>query len=167
MADKNSAWRSPWVIAWVSMVVIFFTMNMVMIFMAVDNNPGLVVDDYYERGQDYEKNLLKRLARDPGWKMQLQLPRKIEVDQPVIARYSVQDQSGQPVTPDSVTFFAYRPADAKADFSVPMQQVAPGRYEAEIRFPLFGAWDILVSAKRGEDEYNTPKRIGVGMDWVP
>jgi nitrogen fixation protein FixH len=149
------------------MVVIFFTMNMVMIFMAVDNNPGLVVDDYYERGQDYEKNLLKRLARDPGWKMQLQLPRKIEVDQPVIARYSVQDQSGQPVTPDSVTFFAYRPADAKADFSVPMQQVAPGRYEAEIRFPLFGAWDILVSAKRGEDEYNTPKRIGVGMDWVP
>jgi nitrogen fixation protein FixH len=167
MADKNSAWRNPWVIAWVLMVVVFFTMNLIMIFMATGNKPGLVVDDYYERGQDYEKNLLKRLARDPGWKMEVKLPRKIEVDEPVICRYTVRDKAGQPVTPDSVTFYAYRPSDARRDFSVPMHQVEPGLYEAEIRFPLFGAWDTLVSAKQGEDEYHTPKRIGVGMDWVP
>ncbi|MEN8178837.1 MAG: FixH family protein, partial [Pseudomonadota bacterium] len=93
MSDKNSPWRSPWVIAWVSMVVIFFSMNMVMIYMAVENDSGLVVDDFYERGQDYEKNLRKRQARDPGWKMRIQLPRKIEVDQPVICRFKVTDKS--------------------------------------------------------------------------
>ena len=167
MSDKNSAWRSPWVIAWVSMVVIFFTMNMVMIYMAADNSSGLVVDDFYKRGQDYEKNMLKRQARDPGWNMRIQLPKKIEIDQPVICRFKVTDKSGQPVQPDSIHFYAYRPSDNKADFSLPMKEVEPGVYEAEVSFPLLGAWDILVSAKQGDDEFNTPKRIGVGIDWIP
>jgi nitrogen fixation protein FixH len=167
MADKNSAWRSPWVIAWVAMIVIFFTMNGIMIYLAKTNNPGLVVEDFYERGQDYEKNMLKRQARNPGWQMKVDLPRKIGVDEAVICRFTVSDNEGVPVDPTAVVFHAYRPSDAKQDFSVPMQQVGPGHYEAEVRFPLLGAWDILVSAQQGEDEYNTPKRIGVGIDWVP
>ena len=170
MADKNSAWRSPWVIAWVAMVVIFFSMNLFMIFMATDNNPGLVVDNFYERGQDYEKNMLKRQARNPGWKMQMEMPKLIkgeDANKPVICRFRVHDKDGQPVTPDSVTFYAYRPSDSKQDFSVPMREIEPGVYEAEISFPLIGAWDTLVSVKQGEDEYSTPQRIGVGMDWVP
>jgi nitrogen fixation protein FixH len=167
MTDKNSAWRSPWVIAWVAMVVIFFTMNMVMIYFAQSNNPGLVAEDFYDRGQDYEKNMLKRQARNPGWHMKVVLPRKIGVDEPVICRFTVSDKDGEPVDPTAVIFYAYRPSDAKQDFTVPMHQVEPGIYEAEVRFPLLGAWDTLVSAKRGDDEYNTPKRIGVGIDWVP
>ncbi|MEJ2395867.1 MAG: FixH family protein [Candidatus Thiodiazotropha sp.] len=167
MTDKNSAWRSPWVIAWVAMVVIFFTMNMVMIYFAQSNNPGLVAEDFYDRGQDYEKNMLKRQARNPGWHMKVVLPKKIGVDEPVICRFTVSDKDGEPVDPTAVIFYAYRPSDAKQDFNVPMQQVEPGIYEAEVRFPLLGAWDTLVSAKRGDDEYNTPKRIGVGIDWVP
>ncbi len=167
MADKNSAWRSPWVIGWVAMVAIFFSMNLFMIFMAVDNNPGLVNEDFYERGQDYEENMMKRRANDPGWQMKIQLPRKIDVDQVIAARFTVKDKSDQPVTVDQVMFHAYRPSDAAEDFSVPMLQVAPGVYEAKLRFPLLGAWDILVSVKRGEDEFNTPKRIGVGIDWMP
>ncbi|MCU7933595.1 MAG: FixH family protein [Candidatus Thiodiazotropha sp. (ex Dulcina madagascariensis)] len=167
MTEKKSAWRSPWVIAWVTMVVIFFTMNMIMIYLAVDNNPGLVVDDFYDRGQDYEKNMLKRQARNPGWTMRVELPRRIEIDQPVLCRFSVVDRDGAPVSRDEVTFYAYRPSDADQDFSTPMKQVEPGRYEAQVSFPLKGAWDTLVSIRNGEDEYNTPKRIGVGIDWIP
>ncbi|MCU7905665.1 MAG: FixH family protein [Candidatus Thiodiazotropha sp. (ex Epidulcina cf. delphinae)] len=167
MTEKKSAWRSPWVIAWVAMVVIFFTMNMIMIYLAIDNKPGLVVDDFYERGQDYEKNMLKRQARDPGWTMRVELPRRIAIDQPVLCRFSVTDRDGGQVSRDEVTFYAYRPSDVEQDFSVPMKQVEPGFYEAQVSFPLKGAWDILVSIRNGEDEYNTPKRIGVGIDWIP
>ncbi|MEJ2425863.1 MAG: FixH family protein [Candidatus Thiodiazotropha sp.] len=167
MADKNSAWRSPWVIAWVAMIVIFFTMNAIMIYLATDNNPGLVVDDFYDRGQDYEKNMLKRQARDPKWKMRIELPRKIEVAQSVVCRFTVVDREGAPIDRDEVVFHAYRPSDAKKDFSVPMKRVGPGLYEANVSFPLIGAWDTLVSIRNGEDEYNTPKRIGVGIDWIP
>ena len=44
--------------------VAFFVANGVFIYLALNNNPGLVVDDYYERGQDYEKNMLKRMAAE-------------------------------------------------------------------------------------------------------
>jgi nitrogen fixation protein FixH len=167
MTDKNSAWRSPWVIGWIVMVVVFFTMNMVVIYLAQSNNPGLVTDDFYERGQDYERNMLKRQAQDPGWEMKVELPKKIGVDEAVTSRFTLTDREGAPVEAVEVVFYAYRPADAKQDFSVPMQKVAPGVYQAEVRFPLKGAWDALVSVKQGEDEYNTPKRIGVGIDWLP
>jgi nitrogen fixation protein FixH len=167
MTDKQSAWRSPWVIAWVLMVVIFFSMNMVMIYLASGNNPGLVVEDFYDRGQDYEKNMLKRQARDPKWKMKVKLPAKIEIGQPVVCRFSVTDKEGAPVNRDDVTFYAYRPSDAKQDFFVPMQSVGPGIYEATVSFPLKGVWDTLVGIRNGEDEYQVSKRIGVSIDWIP
>ncbi|MEJ2608477.1 MAG: FixH family protein [Candidatus Thiodiazotropha sp.] len=167
MTEKNSAWRSPWVIAWIAMVVIFFTMNMIMIYFAIDNNPGLVVDDFYDRGQDYEKNMLKRKARDPKWKMRVKLPPKIEINQPVVWHFTVSDKEGAPIDRDEVVFYAYRPSDAKQDFSSPMQRVGPGVYEVTVKFPLKGIWDTLVSIRNGEDEYHTPKRIGVGIDWIP
>jgi nitrogen fixation protein FixH len=167
MTDKNSAWRSPWVIGWVVMLVIFFGMNAFMIYLAQSNNPGLVAEDFYDRGQDYEKNMLKRQMRHPGWQMKVDLPKKIDVDEVVLSHFTITDKEGAPVDPNQVIFYAYRPSDAKQDFNVPMRKVGPGRYEAEVKFPLMGAWDILVSAKQGEDEYNTPKRIGVGIDWVP
>lgn len=167
MTEKKSAWHSPWVIGWLVMVAIFFTMNMIMIYLAKSNNPGLVVENFYERGQDYEKNMLKRQARDPGWQMVVALPKKIGVDEAVACRFTVTDKAGAPVEPDAVTFYAYRPSDAKQDFNLPMQKIGPGLYETEVRFPLMGAWDTLVSVKHGEDEYSAAKRIGVGIDWLP
>ena len=74
MNKKQSAWRSPWVVAWVAILVVFVVISGVRIFLAIDTNPGLVVEDYYERGQDYEENRLKRQARDPGWRMEIEAP---------------------------------------------------------------------------------------------
>lgn len=163
MTEKQSPWRNPWVLGWVGLVVVFLLANFVMIYLAITKNPGLVVDNYYERGQDYEKNMLKRQARNPGWKMKLNAPEFVDVAVPT--RYSVKitDKQGYPVSPDSVTFHAYRPANSKLDFSVPMQVIDSGVFEAEVSFPMLGVWDILVSAKRGEDEYNLPHRISAGV----
>jgi nitrogen fixation protein FixH len=167
MTDKRSAWRSPWVIAWVAMVAVFFTMNAIMIYLASSGNPGLVVEDFYDRGQDYEKNMLKRQARDPKWRMRVAFPKKIEMGQPVLCRFTVKNKEGVPIDREKVIFYAYRPSDAKQDFSLPMKQVGPGSYEAQVTFPLKGVWDTLVSIQDGEDEYNVPKRVGVSIDWIP
>lgn len=163
MTEKQSPWRNPWVLGWIGLLVVFVMANFVMIYLAIDRNPGLVVDDYYERGQDYEKNMLKRQARNPGWKMKIKAPEFVDVAVP--ARFSIKivDKQGYPVSPDSVTFYAYRPANVDLDFSVPMQVIDSGVYEAEISFPNLGVWDILVSAKQGDDEYNQSHRISAGV----
>jgi nitrogen fixation protein FixH len=163
MTEKQSAWRSPWVLGWIGLLVVIVTANGIMIYLAQGSNPGLVVPNYYQRGQDYEKNLAKRLARDPGWKMVVEAPKFVDVGKPALWGFQVTDKEGVPVQPDAVTFYAYRPADHKQDFNLPMQAVAPGRYQAEISFPLLGVWDILVSVRQGEDEFNQPHRISAGV----
>lgn len=159
MVAKNSAWRSPWVIGWVAILVTVLTANIIMISLAIKANPGLVVEDYYERGQDYEKNMVARMEKDPGWKMRVKAPRELPLAEPVPVKFSVMDKTGVPVDADSVIFYAYRPSDADADFSVPMELKEPGRYEAAISFPLKGVWDTLVSVQKDGEEYNEAMRV--------
>ena len=163
MSGKKSAWRSPWFIAWIGLLLAFVIANGIMIFLATDRSPSLVVEDFYERGQDYERNMLKRLARDPGWNMKIMAPEFIDIAKPALFRFNVTDKAGNPITPDSVTLYAYRPSDADEDFALPMQQVAPGQYQVVASFPLLGVWEILVSVKNGEDEYNTPYDFSAGV----
>ncbi|MCP3869317.1 MAG: FixH family protein [Gammaproteobacteria bacterium] len=163
MTDKQSPWRSPWVITWVVLLITFIAVSGYRIFLAIDTNPGLVDENYYERGRSYEKERLKRMARDPGWKMRIEAPEFVDIAKPTGFGFVVTDKQGSPMTPDSVTFYVYRPSDAKRDFSLPMVKVADGRYQAEASFPLLGVWDILVSVKNGEDEYNLAHRISAGV----
>jgi len=164
MKDKQSAWRSPWVIAWVGLLVTFVLVSCYRIYLAIETNPGLVDENYYARGQDFEQNRLKKMARDPGWKMQLEAPEVVDIGKPAHYRFRVTSKSGTPVTPDAVTFYVYRPSDAKMDFSLPMQEVGVGEYQAEVTFPTLGVWDILISVKNGVDEYNHPHWVSAGVN---
>lgn len=159
MTANNSAWRSPWVRAWVATLLVVVSANVLMIYLAIDANPGLVVEDYYERGQDYEKNMVARMERDPRWRMRIKTSNTPPLATPVPINFSVMDKEGQPVIPDAVTFYVYRPSDAKQDFSVPMQQQSPGHYLADVSFPLKGVWDTLVSVQKGDEEYHQALRV--------
>ena len=163
-ANKQSALRSPWVLAIIGMLVIFVIANIIMISLSL-HRPGLVDDNYYDRGQDYEKNMLKRQAqaRELGWHMKVEEPAYADVGKPVSYGFRIADKAGKPVVADSVTFYVYRPADESQDFSVPMKQVEAGYYQADITYPLLGVWDILVSVKKDDYEYNVPSRISAGV----
>jgi len=147
----------------VGILLTFIMVSGVRVFLAIQTNPGLVVDDFYERGQDYEQNRLKREARDPGWQMEIEAPEFVDIAIPTRYGFRVADKEGTPVSPDSVIFYVYRPSDAKLDFSVPMKQAESGYYQADVSFPLLGVWDILISARNGEDEYHLPHRISAGV----
>lgn len=162
MPNRQPAWRNPWVITWVTILLAFILISGIRIFLAVQTNPGLVDENYYERGQSYEKERLSRMARD-RWQMRIKAPDFIDIAVPVVFDFEVKDKQGYPVTPDEVTFYVYRPSDVKQDFSLPMEKVGEGRYRIEASFPLLGVWDILVSVKNGEDEYNVPYRFSAGV----
>lgn len=143
------------------MAVIIIAANINLIMLAGDNPPNLVAENYYERGQDYEKNMLKRLARDPGWEMSLQPPEALTLNQPSSFQFTVVGDDGQEALPDSVVLHMYRPSDAKADFSVPMTLLGAGTYTAEVTFPLKGAWDVLASATQDDHEFSVSYRAFV------
>jgi nitrogen fixation protein FixH len=161
-ATPTPAWRSPWVIGWLALVGSVLAINGVMVYFAIKTNPGLVVDDYYDRGQHYEKTLVSNLAKDPGWSMRADMPAKVMAGQTQVVRFSILDGAGQPVTVDGVTLYAYRPSDVTRDFSLPMTPEGPGRYVVQSSFPVIGVWDLVFGVRQGADEYTHGQRLMVG-----
>ncbi|MET0104641.1 MAG: FixH family protein [Sedimenticola sp.] len=163
-ANKQHALRSPWILGIIGMLIIFVIANIIMITLSLDR-PGLVDDNYYDRGQNYEKNMLKRQAkvREMGWQTRIEEPEYADVGKPVSYGFRVKDKEGKPVVADSVTFYVYRPSDQKEDFSLPMKEVEPGYYTVDVTYPLLGVWDILVSVRKDEFELNVPSHISAGV----
>ena len=153
--------RSPWVLAWIALVVAVLAVNLTMVYLAIRTNPGLVSANYYERGQDYEKTIVSRAVRDPGWLMRADIPQPLTAGMEESIRLVLVDQAGQPVDVEQATFYAYRPSDVSRDFSEPMLREAKGRYVVRTAFPLIGVWDTLIAVTIGEDEYSVGERVNV------
>nr|VFK22610.1 MAG: Nitrogen fixation protein FixH [Candidatus Kentron sp. MB]VFK28924.1 MAG: Nitrogen fixation protein FixH [Candidatus Kentron sp. MB]VFK74155.1 MAG: Nitrogen fixation protein FixH [Candidatus Kentron sp. MB] len=160
---------NPWIAIWSLLILIILSVNATMIYLAMDSNPGLVVEDYYERGQNYEKTILSRQALSQDLSLRIDVPPQIHTGQPATFRFTgVRHKTGEPIHADTVTLYAYRPSDTAVDFSVPMNKIptttkdkAQFLYLADVVFPLKGVWDIVIAVRQGEIEHNAPARITV------
>lgn len=158
----QSAWHSPWVRGWVALVVTVLAVNGVMITLSIQTSPGLVSPDYYQRGHDYAALRAAREAALPeGWRVRLDLAQPLRQDLPATIRLAATDQLGRPVEADEVLLFAYRPADAEADFQATLATQAPGVTGTEVTFPLPGIWDLIVQMRAGDRLYDVARRVQV------
>ena len=155
--------RNPWVIGWFGVVAVFLSVNAIFIVLAVVSSPGLVIEDYYEQGRQYEKNAIKRLVahNQLQWESKLEIPEAITLNTPDTYRFSAVDSRGLPVRDADVKVVAYRPSDADADFTTTLQPIAPGLYQASLSFPLPGIWDLNIKVQRGGDRLELVQRLSV------
>nr|VFK36667.1 MAG: Nitrogen fixation protein FixH [Candidatus Kentron sp. SD]VFK40186.1 MAG: Nitrogen fixation protein FixH [Candidatus Kentron sp. SD]VFK79082.1 MAG: Nitrogen fixation protein FixH [Candidatus Kentron sp. SD] len=169
-ATPRPIWRNPWVIIWIVIISVILSVNASMIYLAMDSNPGLVVEDYYERGQNYEKTVLTRQALGRDLLLRLDMPPRITRGQPATFRFTGANKNGGPIQANAVTLHAYRPSDTAFDFSIPMTKMSTttrinaDSYLAEAVFSLKGIWDIVITVEQGEIEHNVPSRIVVMAD---
>jgi len=161
--DNKQAWRNPWVLGMVGLILLVIAVNVGFITMAMRTNPGLVDNKYYDHGRDLERNALKKIAARNalGLEANFETPEHIVISRPAPFRFTAVDKRGLPFTNAEVTIVAYRPADAAADFIVQMQDNTQGRYQADMVFPLKGTWDLIIKVKRGEDSIELTHRISV------
>ncbi len=154
------ALKNPFVLGKLGFLVVFLSANFVFIYLAFKQPPNLVVDNFYERGKAYA---MKEAALEDeaklGWSGVIMAPAESRVNQRQPYEVLIQGKNSAGLNLDSVTLFAYRPSDMKEDFSVPMNQMSAGRYGADIAFDLPGNWDLIVEAKRGDDEFLITRRI--------
>jgi nitrogen fixation protein FixH len=160
-AKTTPAWKSPWVIGWIALVMVVLIVNVGLVTLGIATNPGLVVDNFYDRGQNYEKTWASKQARDPGWVLHADIPGDLVVGEPTSLRFFLVDKAGRPAPVEEAHFYAYRPSDAHRDFDLPMIEEGPGRYRVDINFPLVGAWDTLIAVRHGGEEFNHGRRIQV------
>lgn len=159
--DNNDAMRNPWFIAMLGLIVVFLTVNIAFFVFAVTSNPGLVTDDYYEKGREYENNVISRInARNKlNWQTKFEMPERITANTPETYRFSAVDTRGVSIMDAEVKFILYRPSNSSADFIQVVDQIAPGLYQASLTLPLPGIWDITIKVTHDDDVYHHTHRI--------
>ncbi len=164
--NKQHWYKSPLLLAWLFLVLAAMAGTIYMVIQANSGFPGLVVDDFYERGQDYEENIHKKFENNEKWVTEFQIE-EIYLNKPTLISVSISDKSGVSAKPEKVTLFAYRPANFKKDFNVPMELSADkllngkAGYQATLTFDAKGKWELLASFVIEGVEVNYPKNIFV------
>ncbi len=160
--SNKQAFRNPWVIGWILLLLVVLTVNGGMIVTAFKTSPGLVKDDYYEQGRDYERTVQQLMATRQrlGWKVQLE-PGTVTVGVPAMLNITVLDKAGSPVTGLGGHLQLYRPSDRSQDAIISLSEVGQGQYQASYTVMLKGVWDLLLTLQQGEDQYSAEQRIHV------
>ncbi len=159
---KQVAWRNPWVLGWVGMILLVLLANTVMITMAVVTSPGLVTEQYYDKGQNYAGYLERKAqAAQLGWEVKLHVPESLSAGVPGQLTLVGVDQRGVPLQLDQARIHFYRPADAALDFAQPMRVVRRGSYAAEMTLPQPGVWDVIVSLDQAGRQFELAQRLFV------
>lgn len=161
--SNREAMRNPWFIGWLVLLGTFLSVNAVFVVLAITTNPGLVVEDYYEQGRQYEQHALERIAAQKNlrWTTRLEIPQAIILNREDVYRFSAVDIRGVAIRNAVIKLLAYRPSRASADFVTHMHEYAPGVYEGDLRFPLPGVWDLKVEVYRDTERYELTQRIFV------
>lgn len=163
ISQKNSeALKNPWVLGMLAFLLTFLTANAIFIYLAFKSPPNLVVKDFYERGERYEETH-KRMEQEKamGWNGVIMAPSQTRVNQHQTYEVMLQGKNATALHPDSVILHAYRPSDARADFSVEMTKTGLGTYAADVSYSLPGIWDIIIVATQNGDEFLVTKRVSI------
>ncbi|WP_029406597.1 FixH family protein [Thiomicrorhabdus sp. Milos-T2] len=160
--DWSVAWKNPFVIAWVVILVIVLSVNFFMVSMAIVTNPGLVVDDYYEQGKHMDEILAEQKRMEKiGWQLNVNLPILTESKADEV-KLSVVDKEGNPIDVEKAILYYYRPSDRNLDGQITMKKMdGMGQYEQTITLPLKGKWDLIMEVTKGDIRINVGRSIMV------
>ena len=163
VAKRESAWQNPWVWMLVGIMGVTLIVNATLITIAFLSPPGLVVEDYYEKGKSYLYNQAqsKEAAARLGWDLELDLPREPKLNLAEAYLVRAVDKQGKAIEGGVAEFAAFRPTQNGHDFVLPMREVGAGYYATEVNFTLPGNWDLIVTVQQGEGQLDIAKRIYV------
>jgi hypothetical protein len=155
LSQKNKdGWRNPWFIGMLGVVVTALLVNSVLVWYALHGRSTLVDHEYSTKDRKSDTETIDDIqARNAlAWKVTVKLPKTVVLATPAAYEIDVTDRQNSPVSGE-MEVVAYRPSDADKDFSVPFSEVASGKYQGYISFPLKGYWELRIRVKRGNDVF--------------
>lgn len=160
--DWSNVWKNPFVIAWLAILTIVLAVNFFMVSMAIVTNPGLVIDDFYEKGKNMDKILAERKRMEKlGWQLNIDMPILSEGKKDTVT-LSVLDKAGEPMDVDSAVLYFYRPSDRNLDGEQVLAATAEkGVYQSEFSLSPKGKWDLIVEVNQGENRFSVGRSIMV------
>lgn len=158
--SNKSGLRNPWVLGMMALITVVLAVNVTFIWFTMkDGKSELVERDYKTKDRKSNELLLSELRTKQAlaWQTEIKKPKSIVMGTPVVYEISITDREGKPVS-GTLNVEAYRASDSSKDFTTSFKEVAAGRYQGYINFPLKGYWELHISVQRGEE------RFGVNTD---
>ena len=141
--------------------------NGTMLYFATSTFSGLSTTKAYLEGLAYNQKVAAEEAQEAlGWTWHIDLADIAAAPSPTAAdgraatlRLLGQDAEGRPLDGVTMSALVRRPTEQGLDQTVDFRPVGPGRYEARITLPKPGQWDLLFTARRGDDTFKLRRRL--------
>lgn len=150
---------------WIPYYIVAFFLVMIatlvpMGLIAVKTNTGVVTDNAYQKGLNYNHDLQAAAEQQAlHWTHRLTLD-PIDNGQKLKARFTLFDTERKPLGGAEVKLWLVRPTQAGMDQSVTLIAAdSAGSYAGEIPVPTRGQWEARVSALRQGHNYQVSQRI--------
>jgi nitrogen fixation protein FixH len=159
MMSRRNAYRwIPW--TFVGGLAVVVAVNGVLAYFAIVSSTGLVTEQPFERGNDYNRVLDAAAAQDAlGWRGAVHFAPSGDSGGALAAELT--DRSGRPLSGLSVTARLVRPVEPLPDLVVPLAEIGGGRYAAVTAVSRPGQWDVQVVARQGAALFAFAQRIVV------
>lgn len=142
----------PWY--FVGFFALLFTFDGVFVYLATSTHTGVVTEQAYQKGLDYNETIAAAGARDAlGWQGEITYGDNGQLN------FTVQDKAAEMITGAKVVAEMTRPTHNGVDFDQPLAEVSPGLYQAPVEFPLDGVWDVRIYVTWQQKQFQTAQRI--------
>jgi nitrogen fixation protein FixH len=153
--SNKSGLRNPWVLGMLALIAVVLAVNATFIwFTQKEGRSTLVERDYKTKDRKSNEALLSELREKQalGWQTEIKNPKSVVMGVPTTYEIAINDRQGKPVS-GAMEVIAYRGSDASKDFTTAFKEVAPGRYQGYINFPLKGYWELHIRVQRGDEHF--------------
>ena len=153
--SNKTGLRNPWVWGMLTLIVVVLAVNATFIWYATKGTRSTLVERDYDTGdRKSNEEILSELGTQQAlsWQTEIRKPQSIVMGTPTAYEIGVKDREGKPVS-GIMEVVAYRASDASKDFNTAFKEVAPGRYQGYINFPLKGYWELHIRVRRGEERF--------------
>lgn len=135
----------PWL--FVAFFLVVVSANGALIWIALKSWTGTAIDQAFEKGLAYNRNLEAARAQAAlGWKARLEA--RIVEGFWVETVLTLSDADGAPIENAQVQATFERPTQLGNDFAIALRHEGQGRYQAAFELPLIGQWNVHVTARR-------------------
>ena len=135
---------------------VIFAVDFLYIYLAGKTWRGIVTEDSYHKGLDYNQVFLKeKKQKELGWNLKISY-KKLDKNL-LLFTVDLSDKKQRTINDAKVSLSFKRPVQDGQDFLQDMQFV-DGIYQAKVMLPIKGQWDVAIKAAKGEDVFLDTKR---------
>lgn len=138
---------------------VMFLVNAVLIISAIKSDDGIVEENYYSRGLNYQQEINDQsIQKKLGWQVTFE---NLKEKKHFFYIISAKDKKGLPLTNAKVSINFFRPTRKGFDQSLYLNETGGGVYKAETVLPLPGLWDVNIEIKKDTDKWKKKQRIKI------